>query len=123
MEISDFEQQLRDEIMRRQTFYAELEKSAILRHAAMLECKGDIFKFVNNFVWLDRNQSLITAKDFEDTIPLILFQYQIDLIKEIWDCIEMGIAPVDMRTKATSIFIEKSRQMGITEIISIVFIY
>tara|TARA_R110000868_G_scaffold379183_1_gene644955 strand:- start:46 stop:324 length:279 start_codon:yes stop_codon:yes gene_type:complete len=89
----------------------DLEKDKIKQKATIELCKESIMTFVENFVWFDKNKALITDPELPDIIPAILFDYQVDFVKDMWDCIVMGTLPVTERTDPTSMFMEKSRQM------------
>ena len=101
----------------------DLEKDKIKQKATIELCKENIMTFVENFVWFDKNKALITDPELPDIIPAILFDYQVDFVKDMWDCIVMGTLPVTERTDPTSMFMEKSRQMGATWNVAIVFVY
>jgi len=111
--IEQFQKDLQGEIFRRHKLYTALEGNKAAQEMIMTECRGDIMRFVNNFVWMDKNDTLITDPAFAeiDIIPMIPFDYQVDFIEDMWECIKMGIAPIYMRDKPTKMFMEKSRQM------------
>ena len=111
MTINEFQQQLKDEILRRGNMLVQLEKDKAAQQAAMKMCKDDILTFINNFVWMDKNGSLVTDPELPEIIPAILFEYQVDFITDMWDCIVMGTLPIEQRTEPTNMFLEKSRQM------------
>lgn len=123
MNIQDFEHQLRDEITRRAKMLVDLEKDKAKQKATIQLCEENIFTFINNFVWFDKNKALVTDQELPEIIPAILFPYQVEFITDLWECIVMGTLPVTQRNEATSIFIEKSRQMGATWLVAIVFVY
>jgi len=85
-------------------------------------CKRDIFHWFNNYVYTDRNKSLFTLEE-ETTIPFIPFEFQREAIDEIWKSIIDGTKPIEKRTELLNVFIEKSRQCGISWLVVSIFVY
>ena len=86
-------------------------------------CKRDIIFWFNNFLYTDKNDSLFTDQTLPPVIPMLPFEFQKEFILDLWDCIEMSQLPVSERTKPTNIFIEKSRQMGLSWLVVAVYTY
>ena len=75
-------------------------------------CKQDILYWFKNYAWTDKNDSLY-PKEYPTVIPFMPYPFQEECIVEVWDSI----------IKWESVFIEKSRQMGISWIIVAIFVY
>jgi phage terminase large subunit-like protein len=63
------------------------------------------------------------GKEFGDDIPFLLFEFQKDFVKGIWDSIQEASLPSEQRINYTDVFIEKSRQMGVSWMLAGVFLY
>lgn len=85
-------------------------------------CRRDILYFFENFVYTIRDQNFYPA-EFGNDVPFILFDFQKDFVTGLWDSIQEASLPVAMRMNPTDVFIEKSRQMGLSWLTSAVFIY
>lgn len=85
-------------------------------------CKQNILHFFRNYLYTDKNQNLFTG-DEPSIIPFIPYPFQEELVTEVWSSIMNGTLPLDKRTDLTNVFIEKSRQMGISWLIMAVFVY
>lgn len=91
----------------------------------LLMCKDKykgILHFFTNYVYTDKNTQLF-GNDSPDVLPLIPFEFQIEAINEIRGSIMTGTMPIEERTQLTNVFIEKSRQMGLSWIIMGIFVY
>jgi hypothetical protein len=75
-------------------------------------CRQDILYFFKNFLYTDKNWNLYGA-DMPDILPFVPYEFQEECILEVWDSINKG----------ESVFIEKSRQMGISWLIMAIFVY
>jgi len=75
-------------------------------------CKQDILFWFKNFVYTDKNDSLYWP-EMPNILPFIPYPFQEECILEVWDSI----------CKGEPVFIEKSRQMGISWLIMAVFVY
>lgn len=87
------------------------------RQAYVMElCRRDIIFFFNNFVYTEKNATLFGAND-PHAIPFVLFPFQEELVKEIWSSIVTGTLSTEDREDFTNVFLEKSRQMGVTWVV------
>lgn len=86
------------------------EKEQETRVAVMRMCKEDPVFFFKYFAYTDRNPSMI-PQEFGNSVPFVLFPYQVDFLEDAWDAIKMGQLPISERTSPTDVFSEKSRQM------------
>lgn len=83
---------------------------------------GILYRF-DNYVYTDKNASLFDYED-PDILPFIPFEFQKEAIKEIRKSIRAGTLPIQERKKyLTNVFIEKSRQMGLSWIIMGILVY
>lgn len=108
----NYEKKLYENIAERASIFQRAEKDALLRQCVIEECKRDVCYFFDYFLFTDKNDTFFSP-DFPKTVPFVLFQFQKDVIRKLWDCIVNG----------KPIFIEKSRQMGLTWLIAGVFLY
>jgi len=99
-------------------------KSKDLQVIEILHCQKDIMYFFDNYLYTDKNKTLF-SDDGVDIIPFIPFDFQRELIEEVWESITEGNKPVKDRKPwvLTNIFIEKSRQMWVSWIIASIFLY
>ena len=88
------------------------------------KCKNDILYFFENYLSTDKNKTLF-SDDIADCVPFKPFPFQEEYIKEIWESITEGNKPIKERDKKvlTNVFIEKSRQMGISWLTAGIFLY
>lgn len=96
------------------TRYSMLSKSREDKKAQailMEKCRRDIKFFFEHFLYTDRNK-LFEYLEIQD-MPFMLFDYQKEAVDEIWRCIVEG----------KKVFIEKSRQLGLSWIICGIFLY
>ena len=84
-------------------------------------CKRNILYWCKNYVYTDKNSSLFF--DEVNIIPMIPFPFQEELITEVWKSIIEGTKPVSERIDFTNIFIEKSRQNGVSWWMVAIFMY
>ena len=92
-----------------------LEKAIVSIELQELEkelCRRDILYWFKNYAYTDRNASLYD-NTYPDVLPFIPYEFQEECITEVRDSI----------IKGESVFIEKSRQMGISWLIIAVFVY
>ncbi len=101
---------LEKNIYQRAKILNECEKDDELKKYVYAACKKDPIYFFKNFVWTDRNPTIIPEK-FWHVVPFVLFEYQEDFLRDAWDAIQMGRLPVEQRVEPTDVFSEKSRQM------------
>ena len=87
-------------------------------------CKLDILYFFNNYLYTERNSTFF-SNDIPSIIPFIPFEFQIEYITEVWESIVEGNKPVNDRKPwvLTDVFIEKSRQMGISWLTCWIYLY
>lgn len=84
-------------------------------------CKNDILYWFSTYVYTDKNKNLFSW--WVDVIPFIPFEFQKEAITEIWASIVAGTDPVLCKEELTNVFIEKSRQMGISWVVMAIFTY
>jgi len=71
-----------------------------------------IVYFFNHYLFTEKNDVFFST-EMPKTIPFMLFKYQEDIVERIWNDIVTG----------QNVFLEKSRQMGLTWLIMGVFLY
>jgi len=98
------------------------ETTPFLRDIELEACRRDVLYFFDNYLYTDRNTNLFTG-DEASKIPFIPFDFQRELITEIRKSIISGTKPIDKREDLTNVFIEKSRQMGVSWIVMGIFLY
>ncbi len=113
---------MREIIEQRLQLLAKAKNSKELQGIEVELCKRDIMHWFNNYVYTDKNKTLFTSNE-DTTIPFIPFDFQIEAITEIWASIMDGTRPIEERKELLNIFIEKSRQMGLSWIIVAIFVY
>ena len=72
----------------------------------MLECYHDPVYFIQNYLFTDKNPGFFSGR-IETKVPFLLFDYQIETIDILLECVEKG----------ERAFIEKSRQLGVSWIV------
>ena len=87
-------------------------------------CKRDILYFFDNYLYTEKNKTFFDI-DTSDIVPFIPFDFQKEYITEVWESIIEGNKPIEERKKdiLTNVFVEKSRQMGISWLTCGIFIY
>lgn len=85
-------------------------------------CRRDILYWFRNFVYTDKNTRYF-SHDEPSILPFIPFPFQEECILEVWESIMDWTRPIQERTWLTSVFIEKSRQMGISWLVMAIFTY
>ena len=85
-------------------------------------CKRDILFWFKNFIFTDKNSRYFWPDD-PSILPFIPFPFQEEAITEIRESIVDGTLPISERKWLTNIFIEKSRQMGLSWVIMYIFVY
>ena len=95
-----------------------------LQAIEMESCRKDILYFFRNYLVTDKNKTIF-ADSNPDIIPFIPFPFQEEYITEIWKSITEWNKPIEDRdiNELTNIFIEKSRQMGISRLTAAIFLY
>lgn len=109
-------------IQQRIRLLARASQNADLRHIEIALCRADIMHFFNNYLYTDRNDSLF-GQDVPRVMPFIPMDFQKELILEIWNSIINGTFSAKDRWDFTNVFVEKSRQMGVSWLIMAVFLY
>lgn len=113
---------MREIMEQRLLLLAKAKESEEIQFKTMELCSRDIMYWFNNYVYTDKNKTLFTS-DEDTTIPFIPFDFQREAIEEIWKSILDGTKPIEQRTELLNIFIEKSRQMGLSWLIVGIFVY
>lgn len=113
---------MKDIILKRIDLLIKANKSKELQQIEIELCKRDILYFFNNYLYTDKNTNLFN-NDESNVIPFIPFDFQKECIKEIWSSIINWTKSLKDRTDLTNVFIEKSRQMGISWLIMAIFVY
>lgn len=106
------EKSLRENMRVRAKLLQECDKDPIMQACVMRKCKDDPVYFFEHFVWTMKNDTFFSA-DLPRNIPFVPFEYQKELIWKIWEDITTG----------KNLFIEKSRQMGITWLLMGIYLY
>ena len=119
---------IRQEIERRIELRRKLAIDPIRQEACRELCRRDLLYWFDNFAFTDRNSTFFSA-DLPSKVPMILFPYQREYILDVWDAIQQGSMPMASRRREnglvvpTSIFSEKSRQMGFSVILAMIQVY
>ena len=90
----------------------DCKTSPELQHAFFELCKKNILYWFRNFVYTDKNSTLY-SKDLPNELPFLPYEFQEEMITEVWDSIITG----------NPVFIEKSRQMGASWVLIAIFVY
>ena len=93
-----------------------------LQQAIIALCKKDIMYFFDNFLYTDKNKNLFSSTD-PSVIPFVPFEFQREFILETRKSIENGTKEPQERDDFTNVFVEKSRQMGISWVAMAIFVY
>lgn len=112
------------ELSRRVELLDRTSKDIELKKIEMARCHTDILYFFDNYLYTDKNKTIF-ADDWISVIPFIPFDFQRELITEVWESITEGNKPVQDRKPwvLTNVFIEKSRQMWVSWVIAAIFVY
>ncbi len=110
------------ETIRRAKLLQEAKDSDDVKSFLYQKCKDDILFRFRNFTYTDKNDRMFSYDD-PAIIPFIPFPFQEEAIIEIWESIMDGTRPINERKGLTNVFIEKSRQMGLSWLIMAVFVY
>ena len=108
---------IRQEIERRVELRRRLSVCSQKQEICKELCTRDILYWFDNFAFTDRNNTFLSS-ELPSRIPMILYPYQREYVKDVWDAIMQGSMPMSMRRREngmvvpTNIFSEKSRQMG-----------
>lgn len=109
-------------IQQRIRLLARASQNADLRHIEIALCRADIMHFFNNYLYTDRNDSLF-GQDVPRVMPFIPMDFQKELIIETRNSIVNGTLSAKDRRDFTNVFVEKSRQMGVSWLIMAIFLY
>jgi len=109
-------------IQQRIRLLARASQNADLRHIEIALCRADIMHFFNNYLYTDRNDSLF-GQDVPRVMPFIPMDFQKELIIETRNSIVNGTFSAKDRRDFTNVFVEKSRQMGVSWLIMAIFLY
>jgi len=74
---------MRTEIENRLKFLIKANKSVQLQKIEIEYCKRDILYFFKNYLYTDKNSNLFSSED-PSVIPFIPFEFQEELILEVW---------------------------------------
>lgn len=112
------------QLQERVKLLAKAKNSTVLQGVEIEMCKRDPIYFFNTYLYTDKNKTLFTD-DSPDTLPFILFPFQEEYVTEVWKSITEGNKPVTERDpkELTNVFIEKSRQMGLSWLTCGIFLY
>ena len=116
------EPDMHQEMSKRCKLIEEANKSVELQNDLFEMCKRDILFRFRNFAYTDKNTRMFSEED-PSILPFIPFPFQEEAIAEIRSSIMDGTKPLSERTELTNIFIEKSRQMGLSWLIIAIFVY
>ncbi len=112
---------LHKETIKRTQLLIKAKNNVKLQSIEIEMCKRDILYFCREYVYTDKNSALFS--DEANIIPMIPFPFQEELIIEIWKSIIEWTKPVNERQDFTNVFIEKSRQCGISWWMVAIFVY
>ncbi len=101
---------------------SEAQDNKQLQAIEIETCKKDILYFFKNYLYTDKNSSIYTW-DEPNCLPFVPYEFQEEYITEVWDSIMQWTKPYSERTDLTNIFVEKSRQMGISWVTMAIFVY
>tara|TARA_R110000868_G_scaffold8894_4_gene45230 strand:+ start:747 stop:1088 length:342 start_codon:yes stop_codon:yes gene_type:complete len=112
------------QLQERVKLLAKAKNSTVLQGVEIEMCKRDPIYFFNTYLYTDKNKTLFTDES-PDTLPFILFPFQEEYVNEVWKSITEGNKPVTERDpkELTNVFIEKSRQMGLSWLTCGIFLY
>lgn len=113
---------LHKEAIRRTELLVKAKNSVVLQWVEIEMCKRDILYWFKTYAYTDRNMELFSS-DEANSIPFIPFPFQEELITEIWASIVEWTKPREDRKELTNVFLEKSKQMGVSWVVVAIFIY
>ena len=107
-----FKQKIRANMEERYNLLYKARINTKLQALIKEKCKRDIIYFFNYFVYTEKNNNFF-ERDGITNSPFLPFEYQQEFLQDAHFCIE----------NRTNIFIEKSRQMGITWMLTWLTLY
>jgi hypothetical protein len=112
------------ELKQRVELLAKAKKEPKLQAIEIEMCKRDPIYFFNTYLNTDKNKTLF-SDDTPDVLPFILFPFQEEYVTEVWRSITQANIPVEERDidELTNVFVEKSRQMGLSWLTCGLFLY
>lgn len=115
---------IRQEVIRRTELLKKCSSSPELQSIQTELCKRDIHYFFDNYLYTDKNKTIYWWDEMS-MMPFIPYEFQREYINEVWESIVEGNKPVSERKPwvLTNVFVEKSRQMGISWITAWIFLY
>lgn len=108
---SEYEDKLLNEILHRvkrelTIKQAKLDDKKALIKKELLECYSDPVYFIENYLYTDKNPNFF-SEQIQTLVPYLLFDFQVKTIDNLLEAV----------TNWEKVFIEKSRQMGISWLI------
>ena len=113
---------MKDILKERMEFILSIETDEEAQEIEWMMCKKDILHFFKNYLYTDKNTNLFTD-DSPSRLPFIPFEFQEELITEIWSSIMNWTKALKDRDDFTNVFVEKSRQMWVSWVVMGIFLY
>lgn len=113
---------IREETEKRIKLLAKAKDNPKLQGIEMEMCKRSPLYWFKNYSYTDRNAELFSSET-STAIPFIPFPFQEELITELWKSITEWTKPRNERTELTNVFLEKSKQMGVSWVVVALFVY
>lgn len=113
---------LNKELARRLNILSKAKDNPELQAIEKELCKRDPKYFFNTYVYTDKNSTLYWNEE-PSKLPFVLYKYQEEFIDETWKSIIEWTKPVAERIDLTNVFIEKSRQLGLSWLVIALFVY
>ena len=112
------------QLQERVELLAKAKENPKLQGIEIEMCKRNPIYFFNTYLYTDKNKTIFTDES-PDVLPFILFPFQEEYVTEVWKSITEGNKPVKERdpNELTNVFIEKSRQMGLSWMTCWIFLY
>ena len=115
---------MKEIIEQRTNLIVKAKDNPILQKIEVEMCFKDILYFFKNYLYTEKNSTFF-GDEHSELIPFVPFDFQEEYILEVWESIMEGNKPVAERNPdiLTNVFIEKSRQMGISRLTAGIFLY
>lgn len=115
---------MKEIIEQRTNLVVKAKDNPILQKIEVEMCFKDILYFFKNYLYTEKNSTFF-GDEHSELIPFVPFDFQEEYILEVWESIMEGNKPVAERNPdiLTNVFIEKSRQMGISRLTAGIFLY